>query len=336
MRAARETQKQVREQLLRASRQRRSPKMLAATQDLARRYQHDRAQLRENGGYGEVHVEVKIHRVVVTVEWYPIATFPWNRFKKLPGARLLPPTPLWKQTYAFVRRIRCSGAIREIVVQYQRRWHWAAPFRITVIPRSDRLQFEDLRAILELLPNFKFVTLECALDFPIRSFVDLMYVQRHGLFGKMHPRFIGIDPVRDTWGSRKSGIFLRVYARFATEGLRVEFELHARFLRRHDLNNIEDLRRLAQILPDRLIFFGRLDENRLDERLRRNGFSQRQRRNVIDQVQDKDELLWGVMRYLRRRVKLKNVRRLLTPLDELNQFVREALHKWAALWPAAP
>lgn len=331
MHHARETQKRIREQLMRENRQWRSPKITAATRDLERRYQNERAQLREKGRYDEVAVEAKIHRVVVTVEWFPVATFPWRRFKKLRGARPLHPTRLWNQVYSSVRRIRCSGAIREIAVQYQRRWHWATPFRVTVIPRRDRLQFEDLRAILDLLPNYKLVTVEYAVDFPIRSIVDLKYVQRYGLFGKMHPRSIGIDPLRDVWGSRKSGIFLRVYARFATEALRVEFELHARFLRRHRLNEIGDLHRLAQILPNRLIFFGRLDENRMEERLRRNGFCEKRRRRVREQVQEKSDVLWSVMRYLRRRAHVTNARRLLVPLP-INRSVCEAIKKWAAEW----
>jgi hypothetical protein len=51
----------------------------------------------------------------------------------------------------------------------------------------------------------------------------------------------------------------------------------------------------------------------------------------MEQAREKQELLWGVMRYLRRRAHLENVRRLLRPLS-INQTIREAFEKWARKW----
>jgi hypothetical protein len=259
-----------------------------------------------------------------------------KQFEKLPGVRLLKPQRLWNQAYGKVRRVQlASGNVREIVVEYDRTVGFVERYRITIIPRRDRVEFGDLQSVLTVVRTFKFSIIEFAIDFPIRSVLDLQYVQRHGLFGKMQPRFIGVNPLHDTRGSRRGGIFQRVYARFETDALRMEFEFHARFLRQHRINTLKDLRRVAQIVRDRLIFFGDLDEQKLDEQLRRNGLSERRRRNIREQVRDKAEDLSAVMRYLRRREHLTNARRLLVPLP-VNRTVREALEKWSTRWTATP
>lgn len=313
-------------------------KVLAARETLVRRYKTMRDQFRKTGEYDPLQCEAKIHRVELTVVIFPLNAFPWKAFGRLPGARLLDPERLWNQTYGFVRRIRCTGGIREIAVEYQRRSHWADPFRITIIPRHRAgLQFEDLNAVLQFLPNFKFVVIEVAFDFPITSIVDVRFVEEHALFGRSWPRFVGINPLHDSWGTRKAAKFVRSYARFDTDYHRVELELHSRFLRQHRIDDIQDFPRLVKILVPNHIHFAQLDQRRLIEQLRRNGMDSRKRQNVVEQLQDREEdCLCDLLKYLRRRVLLKNVRRLLNPVDEINRAIREAIDKWARTWPPAP
>lgn len=97
-------------------------KVLAARETLVRRYKTMRDQFRKTGEYDPLQCEAKIHRVELTVVIFPLNAFPWKAFGRLPGARLLDPERLWNQTYGFVRRIRCTGGIREIAVEYQRRY----------------------------------------------------------------------------------------------------------------------------------------------------------------------------------------------------------------------
>jgi hypothetical protein len=309
-------------------------KVLDARETLIRHYKTMRVQLRRTGNYDPLQCEAKIHRVELTVEIFPLNAFPWKAFRKLPGARLLNPERLWSQIYGLVRRIRCSGGIREITVEYQRRSHWADPFRITIIPRHRAgLQFEDLNAILQLLPNFKIVVIEIAFDFPIASIVDARFVEEHALFGRSWPRYVGINPLHDSWGTRKAPKFVRSYARFETDSHRVELELHSRFLRQHRIDDIQDFPRLVAILVPNHIQFAQLDRRRLIEQLRRNGLGSQERQNVADQLQDRaEDCLCDVLRYLRRKVRLKNVRRLLNPVDETNRVIREAIDKWGRTW----
>jgi hypothetical protein len=313
-------------------------KQLEARRTLWRRYGMMREALRKTGKYDSLNCEAKIHRVELTVEIFPLNAFPWKAFAKLPGARLLDPERLWNQTYGLVRRIRCTGGIREITVEYQRSSHWADPFRITIIPRHRAwLQFEDLNAILQLLPNFKFVVIEVAFDFPVTSIVDVRFVEEHALFGRSWPRFVGINPLHDSWGTRKAAKFVRSYARFATDFHRIELELHSRFLRQHRIDDIQDFPRLVALLVPNHIQFARLDQRRLIEQLRRKGLGSRERQNVVEQLQDREEdCLCNLLKYLRRRVQLKNVRRLLNPVDEITRVIREAIDKWARTWSPTP
>jgi hypothetical protein len=336
-RRARETRDRIRK-VLREQHAHVPRKVLDARETLIRHYQTMRSQLHRTGNYDPLQCEAKIHRVELTVVIFPLNAFPWKAFTKLPGARLLDPERLWNQTYGLVRRVRCTGGIRELTVEYQRSSHWADPFRITILPRHRAgLLFEDLNAVIQLLPNFKIVLIEVAFDFPITSIVDVRFVQERALFGRSWPRFVGINPLHDSWGTRKSQKFVRSYVRFETDSHRIELELHSRFLRQHRIDDIQDFPRLVEILVSNHIQFAQLDRQRLIEQLRRNGLDSRERQNVVEQLQDREEdCLCGVLKYLRRRVKLKNVRRFLNPVVEINQVIREASDKWARTWPPTP
>lgn len=91
--AARKAQERAREQLFRDSRTGDTPKTINAALTLVRRYRQEREELRESGRYENLAAEAKIHRVVVTCEWFPPETFPWAAFEELPGSRLGEETP---------------------------------------------------------------------------------------------------------------------------------------------------------------------------------------------------------------------------------------------------
>ena len=122
-----------------------------------------------------------------------------------------------------------------------------------------------------------------------------------------------------------------MYARFDTDALRIEFEFHSSFLRRHGINHPADFANLATILRSHIVF-AKLNEKKLVPQLQRNGSSEQEIQNILGQMEDRDEWLYDVLRYLRQRVSLQNVRRVLVPLDEMNQIVRNATKRWAAQW----
>jgi hypothetical protein len=307
-------------------------KMLLARLTLQERYTDTRKQLRKEGGYERLTCECKLDRVVLTAR-----NLSWRSFRDL-GYRDFTPQRLWNQNYRFVRRLKGSGSIRSINIEYEPNAAWLAPFRITIIPRDETgVGVQDLRSILELIPDLKIVLMEIAFDFPIGSVVDVAYVRKHLLSGKMWlPLGTDADPFHQRWGRAASSKTDRVYAKWSTSKLRFELELHARFLRQHRIADIFDFLRLVEILIPRHISFSQLDEGKLIERLQRNGVTPSEIRNVLHAMKEREDSLWETLRYLRRRVHLKNVRRLLVPVSEMNQVVEQGLRTWAAEWPSTP
>jgi hypothetical protein len=315
------------EEHLRANR-----KQLEARRTLSRRYEKMREELRKTGKYDSLNCEAKIHRVIVTSEVFPSTAFPWKALRELPGAQVVKPRRIFGQAYTEVTRIRLRGSIREIFVYARPRNGWSPRFRIVIIPQNQTsVRCTDFEKVLECLPNFKVVLVEFALDFPIGSIMDLQFVQRWVLFGKIWPRFVGINPLHDSWGTRTGATFIRVYARFETDALRIEFELHSSFLRQHGVNHPADFVNLAGILRSH-IFFAKLDQKRLVQQLQLLGLSEPKIRNILGQVEDRDEWLYDALKYLRRKVGLKNGRRILIPHDEVNQLVANALKRWSETW----
>ena len=129
---------------------------------------------------------------------------------------------------------------------------------------------------------------------------------------------------------------LRAYAKWETSSMRVELELHARFLRAKQIKDIFDFQRLAGILARRHIWFAQIDEKKLAARLRRNGINAQRQREIVQQVKSRESSLWETLRYLRRKVHLKNARRLLVPVSDVNRVVEDGLRTWAAQWPTVP
>lgn len=302
--------------------------------------EHRYAELRRELGatklYAPLSCVMLIHRLVLTVSVSPRSAFPWTAIGAIPGARVGRGRMLFKRQYGLSTPIRGVGELKSFFVESNPTNGFVAPFRITIVPGGrEGLQWDDLRTVLELLPNFKFVLVEVAWDFPLMSIVDIDYVRKRGLFGKSRPRSVEINPLHETWGGRKATKFVRSYVRYESDVHRAELEMHARALREYAIDSPFDFPRLVQTLLDRHILFGRLDGRRVVRRLRREGFSERQRRNVLDQLKDREGNIWEALRYLRRRVHLSNVRRLLVPV-RANRLLREAAADWARTWPTKP
>ena len=308
-------------------------RMLLALLTLQERYVHMRKQLHEDGGYGRLECDCKTDRMVLTTQ-----NRPWRVLEDL-GYRSRPPQRLWDQSYRSISRFRGTKSIREINVEHQPNAGWLAPYRITIIPRdATGIEPQDFRSIVEMLPDLKIVLLELALDFPLDSMIDTDYVRRHFLSGKMWLRRTSNEnKFHQRWGPSTGRMAVRAYAKWEASTMRLELELHARFLRDKEIMDLFDFRRLAGIiLAKKHIWFGQIDEKKLVSRLRRNGITREEQREILRQVKTREASLWETLRYLRRTVHLKNVRRFLVPVSEMNQAVEQGLRKWAAHWPTAP
>jgi hypothetical protein len=315
-------------------RQRRSanvPEKIQAVRDAQlRRYERMRESLRRLGKLAAVRCTMLLHRVVLSVAFTPRNVFLEEWLQRIPGVRLGKPTALWNQTYSFTRKISGLSFLSGGWVEYAPTNGWTAQFRITLVPKSG-FSRGDLETILSRLPNFKLLKLEVALDFPLKSEVDGAYVGMTAIFGKSQAGSVGSNPMYSSWGTRVGRKFIRSYARPETNVYRVELELHSQFLRAHKITGSYDFPQLVELLVKRHIAFLRLDQAKLARRLARLGLSQKRQRNVLGQVSDKEENLGAVLRYLRRRVRLTNVRRLCVP-DQIDPVVKRAARRWIREW----
>lgn len=180
---------------------RKSAKQLAAGAVLVRRYREQREHLRETKGYAPLTCEAKVDRVVLTVS--TVNKNLLDALRTIPGYGMPKGQKLWGQAYGWVERLSGAGSIRRLTLEYDRQASWLSPLRVTIVPRdATGLLYEDLRSILELLPDFQINLVEIALDFDINSVVDMTYVRKHCLFGKLRPRSVGRNPIWDLWGTR--------------------------------------------------------------------------------------------------------------------------------------
>ena len=73
----------------------------------------------------------------------------------------------------------------------------------------------------------------------------------------------GGTTLHERWGSARSSKVVRAYAKFEASSFRIEFQLNARFLRKHQINHASDFAKLATILSSHHICFATLDDNKL-------------------------------------------------------------------------
>ena len=304
-----------------------TPKMKAAARTLQRYYLAERLQLRRVGSYEILRCLIKLDRLVLTAIAVTL-----EALCAIPGYRAKKTKRLWRQLYREVTRILGTGSIREIIIESGPNVGWLPKFRITIIPRDTTgLLLEDLRFILELIPEFKLVLVEIALDFPLESIVDTSFVREHMLCGKTRLR-PGGNTLHERWGSARSSKVVRVYAKFEASSFRIEFQLNARFLRKHQINHASDFPKLATILSSQHIYFAALDGTKFREHLRRSALPHKTKTEILKTVVKSRPSLWTTLRLLRRKWHFVNVRRLLVPLPEMNGIVVAALNQWATQW----
>ena len=302
---------------------------------LERHYEAYRQHLRDTDAFEPIACDCKLDKLVIVTSAAPRAAI-----HGIPGFRFLrrypvkPPHPGEFVPYKWVARIAGVNSIREVVICYDRQAGWLAPARIIVTARDAiGLQFADVCSVFELLSNPQLVDVEIALDFPINSVIDVAFVERHAIFGKSQPRNVGKHPLYSNYGTRVGSKFVRSYAKFEIQRHRVEPNFHRRDLKRFGIKDIFNLHTLADILP-RHIFFAQLSRAKLEQNLHRQDFSIQKQQAILREAEKLERNLCQALKYLRRTARLKNTRRLLSPLDDLNRVVLAAINKWAEEWAA--
>jgi len=226
-------------------------------------------------------------------------------------------------TYARSRELRSPSGTK-IYWQYQKQKGWLAPWRITFVPDDRRgLRRGDLDAIIARCKSYHLLLVEIAFDFDTTA-MSRDFVRRHALFGKCRFRNTAAGGVR-YYGARKSNKLVRCYLKSATNGYRIELELHSGFLRAHDILKASQLMNLAAILVPKHIRFAQMNWGVLRPYLIRK-FGNGTGMATFREARRRRKSLHKLCGFLRRKG-IRNVRRFLRPL-KLNRTLRDALDIW--------
>jgi hypothetical protein len=197
------------------------------------------------------------------------------------------------------------------------------------------LQFADVCAVLELLPDVRVGLVEIAWDFSPDSGVDGAFIRKHALFGKSRRGRVAEIRGYDSWGSRKGRKkFVRSYDKPEIRAQRLEVQVLAGLLEKLGISDIFDFQHLTKLLPAHLVF-AQFDEQSVIARLRNNGFSATKTIHLLQKLDDHSDDLYAQCHVLHRFARMTNIRRAMLPLRE-NQLLEEALRDWLKKWPAAP
>jgi len=197
------------------------------------------------------------------------------------------------------------------------------------------LQFADVCAVLELLPDVRVGLVEIAWDFSPDSVVDGAFIRKHALFGKSRRRRVAEIRGYDSWGSRRGRQkFVRSYDKPEIRAHRLEIQLLAGLLEKLGISDIFDFQQLTQLLPDHVVF-AKFDEQSVIARLRNNRFSATKTIHLIEKLHDHSDDLYAQCHILHRFARMTNIRRAMLPLRE-NKLLERALRDWLTKWPAAP
>jgi hypothetical protein len=311
------------------------PKMLAARRALAERLQNLARRLRP-AGMEPSRCIAKIDRLVLgCAEVYIGALLELESYRRTGSHWIRRKNPTDFLPYGRVTYFESTENRGKVHVYSEAKSPKLPKHRIVFIPDDELgVQPEDVLAVLECVEGYSIALVELALDFPSRIGVDSEFVRRRGLFGRSKPYSVGLRPGWDAWGSRQGAKFVRSYFKEGVAAHRVELQLQPSFLRKYGIKTISHLPRLARHLPRHHVWFARLAPEKLAHELRTRGFSAEKQSEILKAVAAREPNLLSILRFLRRRTRLKNVHRLLVSL-RVNQWVRDALHDWATNWSAA-
>lgn len=259
-----------------------------------------------------------------------------GNYRSVRSHRIVGKDPERLPWYRRVRVFRHGKTGTKLAVLSERRKPWLAAFRYEFTGQDTTgVNPGDVLQVLQFLRTYRLVLVEPAVDFSLSTGVDENTVGRHCRFGKSRRRADDGWPTRHTWGSRKSGKFMRTYFKPEVAAHRIEAQLGNRWLKKLRIEDVYDLGRLADVLPT-LIEFTELDKTALEQRLRRQSRREWQIGRIRREVGLREADLGEALTYLRTTVGLTNVHRLLAPVGKFNRLVRVAARKWAASWPQRP
>lgn len=230
--------------------------------------------------------------------------------------------------YERLARFVSTKAKTKVWIYYRPQVKNVSKCRVAIFPDdSTGLLPLEVGSVLENVTHPLLARMEIATDFGISTGVDGPYVRRHFISGKCRPS--GANQL----GRRNGTKFIRSYFKKEIGAHRLELQLNWRFLRSNRIKTIFDLPKLAELLPVHHIWFCRIDDLKVVERLRKTSSAKRTVK-ILTRVNKVEGNLYEQLQILRKEG-ATNSRRLLVPL-EINRLVTDALEKWASQWPSSP
>lgn len=266
-------------------------------------------------------------------EHNPLPALQTNHHFRGTGTRLVRGMPDKFLAYRRVHWFQDKLSDMKACVESERQGTWLPNYRLTFYADDCMgLDGKAVLAILRTMPSSRLTFCEFALDFSVLSGIDRSRVLSSAVFGKSQRDLNSTNPTGDWWGARRGPKRVVSYYKDSVWAHRVEFKLQKQFLRRNGIHNLFDLVKLAKILPRHHILLGRLDNNLLEKRLRRQGYSSMQVAAAFKQIEKRETDLSRTLRFLRRSLGIANTRRLLIP-TKANQLVRYAIAQFVTGWP---
>ena len=252
-------------------------------------------------------------------------------FRRTANHFIRPKSP---ETFLPYRRVTefVGNSIRRATLLTGRRTERLAEFKATVTPNDETgLKPQDIEALLAATEDPQLSLLELAFDFGAVSGVTSEYVRAHGLFGKARANQVGTRRCWDCWGDRRGPKFVRSYYKPELRVHRLELQLNRKFLRRAKVTRVTDLWKLGSLLPEKHLWFAKVDTELAKRHMRMAGRWGRPFYWACERLTEARGDLLEQCSVLREYGGLKNVRRVLVPMKE-NALVTEALNKWLAQW----
>lgn len=233
------------------------------------------------------------------------------------------------KTFARVRRLENEDSGTEIFCQYAPQNPWLGNAKITLIGDDWRgLQRRESASILKLFTPYKLNLVEVAFDFTAASGVDFFFVKKHGMFGKSRLQDCDADRKAMRFGRRKSDKLVRVYPKELVDAFRIELEFHSRWLRKHGIDRLKDLRQLPDLIFPAHFRFVDLDWNAVEARV---GKWRNVTQKSLDQARRRRGPLHRVLTCLRQDWGLANVHRFLESM-KITDEVSNEFRSWAQEW----
>jgi hypothetical protein len=230
------------------------------------------------------------------------------------------------QTYRRVAEYVNLGSGTQLFLQYQpTKPPSLVPFKGTLVPHDQcGLSSEEIQQVVGQFKTYRFLLIEAAFDFPLRSGIDLKFVRRFGVFGKSRPNHLRLLKHGALYGSRKGSKLVRVYNKRELNVLRVEVEIHSACLRHFRIATLRDLRRLPQALFPKHLLFVDVNWMALHKHLSRRGMRSG---HIVQQAKDRSNSIHAVMDFLRNSGVHNPHRFLLTVAPSREIF--QSLKNWA-------